>query len=168
MTYEQKLAEVKRLGINWISRKDEEESRKTTYQEVAQEKEIPPFFISQEFYGKEPCISCGKVWKCVSEINCGKNSPNGKTSYCASCPAGSSSNGVKGNSTENETNNNHHSSSVIETIAEKKKQLQEIKESGGNSAEIIKLEREIQELLKEQGQDNFSSEKSPKNNDLTP
>ena len=167
LTYEQKLAEVKRLDICWIIRKDDDEIRRSaTHQEVAQEKEIPHFFISQDFEHKEPCITCGKVWKCVSEINCGKNSPNGKISYCASCPSGSPSVDSKGNHAENGTKNSY--GSVLTEIEEKRVKLQRLKDQGGNSEEVRKLEQEIEELLKEKIRDDSSSKELSQKNDPAP
>lgn len=158
LTYAEKLAEVKRQDIHWIIRKGEKECRKSTHEEVANEKGVPPWFISQKFEREEPCIGCGKGWKCVSEINCGKNSPDGKTSYCASCPAGNNENDIK-----NETKGNSSGSNFITKIKEKEVELSKLKESKGeNSEEVRKLEEEIKKLLSEQNSSNFSSEKTPK------
>lgn len=53
-------------------------------------------------------------------------------------------------------------------IENKKNQLLKLKEEGGNPTEIAELEQEIKELLAEQNEINFSSEKSLKNNGVVP
>jgi len=95
------------------------------------------------------------------EINCGKNSPDGKMSYCASYPSSTERNG-----TESETKDN--CKGLIYKIEDKKNQLQRLKENNEeNSEEIRKLEQEIKALLQTQDQNSSTSKNPIKNKTVT-